>query len=230
MRKAAAIARARRSAPWPKCSAAALPDGYRALARELIEAVLPTLADLRSLRAQAYVILAWGHLWAAGVEGHRTARERGLVRGAAAGGMLPPCAAAGLAVVRVAHDLCQRGACRTPCSSPRSAGRRRHSWKSAKTSFAFLDRETTAEDVFWPVGNSGWYPHGEDKAPYDQQPVEAVTMAEAALAAFGLLGDEQYLADLPPGPRLVPRPEQLETAPRRSSSAAPAVTVCNRPA
>ena len=45
-----------------------LPDGYRALARELIDAVLPTLADLRSLRAQAYVILAWGHLWSAEVE------------------------------------------------------------------------------------------------------------------------------------------------------------------
>ena len=29
---------------------------------------------------------------------------------------------------------------------------------------------------------------------YDQQPVEAVTMAEAALAAFDLLGDEEYLA------------------------------------
>src|SRR3954467_10407015 len=30
-----------------------LPDGYRVLARELINAVLPALADLRSLRAQA---------------------------------------------------------------------------------------------------------------------------------------------------------------------------------
>src|SRR5207244_1858072 len=45
-----------------------LPDDYRALARELLEAVLPTLADLRSLRAQAYIILAWGHLWATGVK------------------------------------------------------------------------------------------------------------------------------------------------------------------
>src|ERR1043166_3604789 len=43
-----------------------LPDDYRELARELIEVVLPTLADLRSIRAQAYIILAWGHLWAAG--------------------------------------------------------------------------------------------------------------------------------------------------------------------
>src|SRR4249920_4196026 len=45
-----------------------LPDGYRALARELIGAVMPTLADLRSLRAQAYVILAWGHVRTAGVK------------------------------------------------------------------------------------------------------------------------------------------------------------------
>src|SRR5438046_2768471 len=44
-----------------------LPDDFRALARELIDAVLPTLADLRCLRAQAYVILAWEHLWAVGV-------------------------------------------------------------------------------------------------------------------------------------------------------------------
>src|SRR5688572_10302778 len=45
-----------------------LPDDYRRLARELIEQVLPTLADLRSLRAQAYIILTWGHLWTAGVK------------------------------------------------------------------------------------------------------------------------------------------------------------------
>ena len=45
-------------------------------------------------------------------------------------------------------------------------------------------RATTERRFFWPVGNSDWYPHGEDKALYDQQPVEAVTMADAALAAF----------------------------------------------
>src|SRR3972149_5054291 len=39
-----------------------LPRGHRALARELVDSVLPVLAGLRSLRAQAYVILAWGHL------------------------------------------------------------------------------------------------------------------------------------------------------------------------
>src|SRR5437660_4276589 len=46
-----------------------LPDGYRALARELIKAVLPALADLRSLRAQAYIIQAWALLRKADVDG-----------------------------------------------------------------------------------------------------------------------------------------------------------------
>src|SRR5258705_7669777 len=48
--------------------ASSLPAGYRALARELIDAVLPDLADLRSLRAQAYVIQAWSQLWRGGLE------------------------------------------------------------------------------------------------------------------------------------------------------------------
>ena len=65
----------------------------------------------------------------------------------------------------------------------------------AEASFAFLDRRdhgrTTSSG---PSATSDWYPHGEDKALYDQQPVEAATMADAALAAFDLLGDEKYLA------------------------------------
>jgi hypothetical protein len=76
----------------------------------------------------------------------------------------------------------------------------------AQASFAFLDRTTTgngrekvdvgpeAEAIFWPVGNSDWYSHGEAKSPYDQQPVEAATMAAAALTAFDMLGEQQYLA------------------------------------
>ena len=64
----------------------------------------------------------------------------------------------------------------------------------AKPSFDFLDRATTDEGMFWPVGNCDWYPHGEEKARYDQQPVEAITMAEAALAAFRFEREEQYLS------------------------------------
>jgi hypothetical protein len=163
------------------------------LARELLEAALPMLADLRSVRAQAYLVLAWGHLWATGVqdvaplENVAWSAARRLVecyqrsqrpdwpwfesRMTYANAVLP-------------HALFVAGQ-RWPQEAFREV---------AETAFAFLDRETTADNVYCPVGNRGWYPHGADKAPYDQQPVEAATMAEAALAAFGLLGEERYLA------------------------------------
>lgn len=170
-----------------------LPDDYRALARELIDAVLPTLADLRSLRAQAYVILAWGHLWAAEVPRVESLES-----------------VAWSAAQRLVD--CYNRSCRSgwPWFESRMtyanavlphalfiAARR---WPDepfleiAKASFAFLDHETTAENLFRPVGNNGWYPHGEAKADYDQQPVEAVTMVEAALAANTQLGEEKYVA------------------------------------
>jgi len=170
-----------------------LPGGYRALARELIEAVLPTLADLRSLRAQSYVILSYGHLWNAGAED------------------IEPLETVAWSAARRLAD-CYHRAVRPDWQWFESrmtyanavlphamfiAARR---WPEedfldiARASFAFLDHHTTAEGVFWPVGNEGWHARGEEKAPYDQQPVEAVTMAEAAQAALELLGDEQYLA------------------------------------
>ncbi len=170
-----------------------LPDDYRELARELIESVLPTLADLRSLRAQAYVVLAWGHLWAAEVKDIEPLEN-----------------VAWLAARRLVESYQRSMRQDWPWFESRMtyanavlphalflAGRR---WPTesflatAEASFAFLDRATTADEVFWPIGNNGWYPHGEEKALYDQQPVEAITMADAALAAFYALNDTRYLA------------------------------------
>jgi len=170
-----------------------LPDDYRALARELVEAILPTLADLRSIRAQAYVILAWGHLWTAGVKDIQPLENVAW----SAAGRLVECyqrsrrpdwqwfesrlTYANAVLPQALFVAAQRW----PCEAFREI---------AEGSFAFLDRATAAENLFWPVGNNGWYPHGEEKALYDQQPVEAATMGEAALAAFALSGDEKYLA------------------------------------
>jgi len=183
-----------------------LPDDYRALARELIDAVLPTLADLRSLRAQAYVILALGHLWAEGV---RSVEPLEAVAWSAAQ-RLVECYRRALRPDWPWFELRMSYANAVLPHALFIAARR---WPKeaflevAEASFAFLDRVTTAPSpsprgeegrseggrVFWPVGNGGWYSHGEDKALYDQQPVEAATMADAALAAFGLVGDEKYL-------------------------------------
>jgi hypothetical protein len=170
-----------------------LPDDYRSVARELIEAVLPTLADLRSLRAQAYVVLAWGHLWTAGVEDI----ERLEAVAWSAARRLVEC-----------YDRCRRADLQwfesrmtyANAVLPHALFVAARRWPKevflevAEASFAFLDRVTTVDNVFWPVGNRGWYPQGEDKALYDQQPVEAVTTADAALAAFGFSKEEKYLA------------------------------------
>lgn len=175
-----------------------LPQDYRTLAHELIDAVVPTLAELRSLRAQAYVILACGHLWTQG--GGDVQNPERLER------------VAWLAAQHLA-ECYQRS--RRPtwhwfesrmtyanAVLPHALFVAAQRWPKeaflgiARESFAFLEEQTTSAEVFWPVGSNGWYSLGEDKAQYDQQPVEAVTMADAALAAFGVTGEDRYLTAL----------------------------------
>ncbi|MEO2035236.1 MAG: glycosyltransferase, partial [Planctomycetaceae bacterium] len=63
----------------------------------------------------------------------------------------------------------------------------------AEKSFRFLDEATTTNNVFWPIGNDGWYARHAEKSLYDQQPVEASTMAAAALRAFQMRHEDQHL-------------------------------------
>ncbi|MGQ0636036.1 MAG: hypothetical protein ACT4QC_15605 [Planctomycetaceae bacterium] len=169
-----------------------LPDGYRALARELIETAIPALAELRSLRAEAYVILAWGHL-----RSRRTTDLEALEHvAAAAARRLLECSERSF---RSDWPWFESRMTYANAVLPHALFVAAKCWPAerfqelASVSFAFLDRVTTSGQVFWPVGNCDWYPHGEQKALYDQQPVEASTMADAALAAFELTGDESHL-------------------------------------
>jgi hypothetical protein len=170
-----------------------LPDGYRDLARQLIESVLHVLSDLRNLRAQAYVILAWGHLWSKDVKNTESLE------------LLAWTAAQRLVECykrSVRHDWQWFESRLTYANAvlPHALFVAAQRWPDevfidvAKSSFEFLDRATTDEGMFWPVGNCDWYPHGEEKARYDQQPVEAVTMAEAALQAYRIERGEEYLS------------------------------------
>jgi hypothetical protein len=169
-----------------------LPEGYRLLAGELIEAVLPALAELRSLRAEAYVILASGQLWAT------EANNADLLQTVAlsAAQRLVECYRRS---ERKDWPWFESRLTYANAVLPHAlfiAARRwpRHGFSDvAVTAFDFLDRVTTEGKIFWPVGNSDWYPHGEEKSAYDQQPVEAATMADAALTAHALLREEQYL-------------------------------------
>ncbi|MBI2827069.1 MAG: glycosyltransferase [Planctomycetia bacterium] len=172
--------------------ASRLPDDYRMLARELIDAVTPTLADLRSLRAQAYVILAWGQLWASGVKDIDPLEGIALF----AARRLAECYHRS---VRPNWQWFESRMTYANAVLPHALFAAAQRWPNegflevAETSFHFLDGATTVANVFCPIGNDGWYSHGGDRALYDQQPVEAATMADAALAAFDVLGDGKWL-------------------------------------
>ena len=62
----------------------------------------------------------------------------------------------------------------------------------AEKTFDFLASTVIVRDMFQPVGNQSWMKRGGKKALYDQQPIEASCMVEAASIAFQVTGKEQY--------------------------------------
>jgi len=64
-------------------------------------------------------------------------------------------------------------------------------------SLRWLVSEQIREDcnVFVPIGSRGFYVQGEDKARFDQQPVEACATISACLEAQRLTGDEQWFRE-----------------------------------
>lgn len=56
----------------------------------------------------------------------------------------------------------------------------------------FLDGVVIENGLFAPVGNQGWFPRGGIKAKYGQQPLEAASMVDAALAARQATGDPRW--------------------------------------
>lgn len=169
-----------------------LPDGIRSVSRELLDSSLPALKELRSLRAQAYLIQAFAILWRANVPtiGHYETIAR------SAADRLADCfrhlqrsdwfwfeSQMTYANAVLPHALFDASDC----------------WPEedflsiAETSFGFLNLTTLMDGIFWPIGNANWYSRGEEKSAFDQQPVEASTMFAAALAGFQRSGDKKYL-------------------------------------
>jgi len=62
----------------------------------------------------------------------------------------------------------------------------------AEKTFEFLATMCVIQDMFQPVGNRSWLSRGGEKALYDQQPIEASCMVEAASTAFQVTGKEEY--------------------------------------
>ncbi|HIJ08255.1 TPA: glycosyltransferase [Candidatus Bathyarchaeota archaeon] len=64
--------------------------------------------------------------------------------------------------------------------------------RTAQQSLDFLLQVQMIDDLFVPIGNSGWYKKGHTRAIFDQQSIEASSMVEAALVAFWNTKQEKY--------------------------------------
>jgi len=62
----------------------------------------------------------------------------------------------------------------------------------AEKTLNFLAANNIVKGVYQPVGNQSWYQLGGEKALYDQQPLEASCMVEAASVAFQVTGKKIY--------------------------------------
>jgi hypothetical protein len=58
----------------------------------------------------------------------------------------------------------------------------------------FYEGVTLLDGVFVPIGNRGWYPKGGVRATYAQQPLEALAMIDAELAALDATGGPAHFA------------------------------------
>ncbi len=168
-----------------------LPQGFRDLARELIDRAIPVLANLTSLRAHAYVVQAWASLSRAGVAGVGSLEN-------VARHSVDQLADAWSHSHRLNWPWFEPQMTYANAILPHAMFDAAERWSDesfhsiAEQSFAFLDRTTTTDDVFWPVGNDGWNSEHDEKSLYDQQPVEASTMAAAAMAGLRFGKDQGY--------------------------------------
>jgi hypothetical protein len=63
----------------------------------------------------------------------------------------------------------------------------------AEQAMDFLLRTQMVNGVFVPIGNDGWYKRGGNRALYDQQPLEAAAMVDAAVEGYNATKKQAYL-------------------------------------
>ncbi len=63
----------------------------------------------------------------------------------------------------------------------------------AQESMDFLLKTQMIDGVFVPIGNDGWYKRGGNRPLYDQQPLEAAAMVDAAVDGYYVTKDRHYL-------------------------------------
>ena len=173
------------------CVARSPRDGWRRVARELLDNALPHVAGLPHLRSLAYSALG---LAAVATVEPGDARITDALRAAVA-----PISAAYRAVATREWRWCEETMTYDNgrlCEALIRAGvvLGDHALLREGTEMLeFLAGVVVEDGMFVPIGNEGWYPRGGPRAARSgQQPLEAAAMVSAALAAHAATGGERY--------------------------------------
>jgi len=62
----------------------------------------------------------------------------------------------------------------------------------ALESLDFLNSVSFKDGILMPIGQNGWYKKGEERALYDQQPIDAGSMVQALVTAYNITKNKKY--------------------------------------
>ena len=62
----------------------------------------------------------------------------------------------------------------------------------AQESLSFLISKTFNKNIFTPIGQNGWYIEGQERAYFDQQPIDAAYTVQTLLLAYKITGNKRY--------------------------------------
>ena len=166
-------------------------DSWRRVSCLIFERAFQVLSTIEALRSRAYAILGMAHAYEA------RARNDNILAHAIA------CETEALAQAfeqnsdtewRWFEDILTYDNARLPEAMLRAGAllEEERFVRIGLEALRFYESVTVEDGVFVPIGNQGWYPRGGARARFGQQPLEAVAMVDAALAAADISRDPHY--------------------------------------
>lgn len=165
--------------------------GLRGVAGQLIEAALPTITELVSPRAWAFVLLGI-HEYLKRFDGDRTASQ---LREVLAERLLEchrTMSAPDWPWFEDKLTYCNATLSQALLISGHAMGRDDMVQTALKSLEWLADLHLAAHGHLVPIGSNGFYPRGGNRARFDQQPVEAHAMVSACLSAQAITGDSKW--------------------------------------
>jgi len=164
-------------------------DAWRRICAQMLERALPSLEWLQYPRSWAYAMLGLAHAQSARPAPAYAAALREL-----ADKLVEMYASAAQKKWQWFEAIMTYDNARLPEALLR-AGRVLEDGRfttTGLTALRFYETIAIEGGIFVPIGNDGWYEYGGVRARYAQQPLEAVAMLDAELAAFDVTGDAAH--------------------------------------